>query len=53
MKTDQPPSELVVAYALRSGLFNFLAATPDEHTLKKIILDHLDPSLFPEYRMAA
>jgi Transposase DDE domain len=53
MKTDQPPSELVVACALRSGLFEFLAATPDEHTLKKLILDHLDPSQLPEYRMAA
>ena len=53
MKTDQPPSELVVAYALRSGLFQFLAANPGELTLKKIILDHLDPSLLPEYRMAA
>ena len=53
MKPEQPPSELVVAYALRSGLFQFLAAAPDEDTLKKIILDHLDPAQLPEYRMAA
>jgi len=53
MKPDQPPSELVVSYALRAGLFDFLAATPAEHTLKIIIKEHLDPSQWPEYRLAA
>ncbi len=53
MKADRPPSELVVSHALRAGLLEFLMATPGEHTLKIIIQEHLDPSQWPEYRLAA
>ena len=39
MNPAQPPSEAVVAQALRNTLPAFLAADPDEHDLKKFILD--------------
>jgi hypothetical protein len=37
MHRDRPPSELVVAYALRSSLPEFLAAGPTESTLAKFL----------------
>lgn len=53
MNTDRPPSELVVAYALRSSLFEFLAGTPDDDKLKKLLEENMDPEKLPELHMAA
>ena len=41
MHPDQPPSELVVAHALRSSLPEFLAAGPTDPTLAKFLHHHL------------
>ena len=41
MHTNRPPSELVVAYALRSSLPQFLAAGPADSTLAKFLRHHL------------
>lgn len=41
MHPDQPPSELVVAHALRSSLPEFLAAGPTDPTLAKFLRRHL------------
>jgi len=53
MKTDNPPSELVVSYALRSSLFEFLADSPQDHELKKIIAENMTVQQMQEYQMAA
>ena len=42
MKTSQPPSEAVVAQALRNTLPEFLVAAPDGLKLTKFILDRAD-----------
>ena len=41
MKTDNPTSELVVSYALRSSLFEFLVNSLPDHELKKIIVENM------------
>ncbi|MGC9327236.1 MAG: transposase, partial [Candidatus Hinthialibacter sp.] len=53
MKTDNPPSELVVSYALRSSLFEFLADSPPDHELKKIITENMTVQQMQEYQMTA
>jgi len=53
MKTDNPPSELVVSYALRSSLFEFLVNSPQDHNLKKIITENMTIQQMKEYQMAA
>ena len=53
MKTDNPPSELVVSYALRSSLFEFLVNAPPDHNLKKIITENMTVQQMEEYQMAA
>ena len=53
MKTDNPPSELVVSYALRSSLFEFLVNVPPDHNLKKIITENMTVQQMEEYQMAA
>ncbi len=52
MKPSLPPSEAVVAQALRSGLPEFLARAPDSHDLKKFILDNADLDRCPGLRLA-
>lgn len=42
MKPGLPPSEAVVAQALRANLDAFLVAAPENHELRKFILGHLD-----------
>jgi hypothetical protein len=53
IKTDNPPSELVVSYALRSSLFEFLADSPPDHELKEIITENMIVQQMQEYHMAA
>lgn len=53
MNPHKPPSELVVAYALRHSLLEFLAGTPDDHKLKKILIEHMDPDQVPQLHMVA
>lgn len=53
MKTGNPPSELVVSYALRSSLFEFLADSPPDHELKKIITENMTVHQMKEYQMVA
>jgi len=53
MKTNNPPSELVVSYALRSSLFDCLANSPEDHKLKKILTENMTVQQMPEYQMAA
>ena len=53
MNTHRPPSELVVAYALRHSLLEFLVATPDDHELKKILQENMDPDILPQLHMVA
>jgi hypothetical protein len=43
MKPAAPPSEAVVAEALRGSLQDFLLHAPETHTLKKFILENADP----------
>jgi hypothetical protein len=42
MNPSQPPSEAVVAQALRSSLPEFLLSVPDTHELKKFIVQNID-----------
>ncbi len=42
MKPGLPPSEAVVAQALRANLDAFLVAAPENHELRKFILRYLD-----------
>jgi len=53
MKTDHPPSEWVVSYALRSRLFEFLVNAPPDHELKKIISENMTIQQMQEYQIAA
>jgi len=53
MKPSLPPSEAVVAQALRSALPEFLACAPDTHALKKFILDNADLDRCPELQLIA
>jgi hypothetical protein len=45
MHPDRPPSELVVAHALRTSLPDFLAAGPSDPALAKFLRHHLFTSL--------
>lgn len=51
MKTEQEPSEMVVAQALRSSLPQFLATTQEDHELAKFLAENADPSRLPDYRL--
>jgi hypothetical protein len=53
MKPAQPPSEAVVAQALRNTLPEFLLDNPDEHNFKKFILDRTDFERCPQLQLAA
>jgi DDE superfamily endonuclease len=53
MKPAQPPSEAVVAQALRNTLPEFLVTAPAEHDLKKFILERTDFDRCPELQLAA
>lgn len=53
MKTENPPSERVVSYALRSSLFDFLANAPQDHKLKKILTKNTTIQQMEEYQMAS
>jgi len=48
MKPDLPPSELVVASALRTTLPEFLHSSPDRTAFKKFIGEKIDPARCPE-----
>lgn len=43
MNPAAPPSEAVVAEALRGTLPEFLLGAPDDHELKKFLVEHADP----------
>jgi hypothetical protein len=53
MNPAQPPSEAVVAQALRNTLPEFLLDKPEEHDLKKFILDRTDFERCPHLLLAA
>ena len=53
MNPAQPPSEAVVAQALRNTLPEFLVTAPDEHDLKKFILENTDFDRSPALPLAA
>jgi hypothetical protein len=53
MNPAQPPSEAVVAQALRNTLPEFLLDNPDEHNFKKFILDRTDFERCPQIQLAA
>lgn len=53
MNPAQPPSEAVVAQALRNTLPEFLLDNPDEHDFKKFILDRTDFERCPPLQLAA
>jgi hypothetical protein len=53
MKPNQPPSEMVVSYALRDSLFEFLKVSPEDHKLKEILTEHMEIQQMQEYQMAA
>lgn len=53
MKPSQPPSEAVVAQALRSSLPEFLVNTPKDHELTEFILENADPSRCNGFTLAA
>jgi hypothetical protein len=53
MKPHLPPSELVVAMALRTSLPEYLYSTSDTYKLRKMIAENADPNRMPEWRMAA
>jgi hypothetical protein len=53
MNPAQPPSEAVVAQALRNTLPEFLVADPEEHNFKKFLLDQTDFERCPSLRLAA
>ena len=52
MKCDRAPSELVVIYALRSTLPQFLVAKRGSHELEKFIAENADLSRVPGLRLA-
>lgn len=53
MKKDQPPSELVVSYTMRTSLLEFLTDSPDDHNLKKIITENMDVQNLNEFKLIA
>jgi hypothetical protein len=53
MKPEREPSEMVVAYALRSSLLDFLARAPDDAELKIILTSYADPDRMPDWHAAA
>ncbi|MCP4614455.1 MAG: transposase [Planctomycetes bacterium] len=53
MNLNQPPSELVVAHALRASLNDFLATTTLEKEFKNILKEYADPGQRPELKKAA
>lgn len=53
MKPAQPPSEAVVAQALRNTLPEFLLNSPEKHDLKKFILERTDLERCPQLQLAA
>lgn len=53
MKTDMVPSEMVVAYALRSSFPEFLLSRHREAELKKFILDRVAYNRIPGFNMVA
>ena len=52
MTPSLPPSEAVVAQALRAQLPDFLAAGPEDHELRKIILERTDLDRCPAVLLA-
>jgi hypothetical protein len=52
MIPSKPPSEAVVAQALRSSLPEFLASSPDTEELKKFLLDNADIDRCPALQLA-
>jgi len=53
MKTDQAPSEQVVAQALRSTLPEFLMDSPEDHNLKEILVAKIELSRAPGFKLSA
>jgi len=53
MKPNREPSEMVVAYALRSNLLDFLAVAPEDDELKIILTSYADPDRMPDWNVAA
>lgn len=53
MNPNRPPSELVVAQALRSTLKEFLATTAPDNELKNILREYEDPQQVPILKKAA
>jgi hypothetical protein len=53
MATSQPPSEAVVAHALRVSLPAFLLNAPKDATLKIFLLNNADLERCPELRLSA
>jgi len=53
MKPHLPPSELVVAMALRTSLPEYLCSADDSHILRKMILENAEPTRMPEWMMVA
>ena len=53
MNPAQPPSEAVVARALRNTLPEFLLDKPEEYNFKKFILDRTDFERCPRLQLAA
>lgn len=53
MKKNQAPSELVVMYAMREGLLEFLSNSPEEDNLKKILLENMRLPEAKAYHIAA
>ncbi len=52
MNPAHPPSEAVVAQALRNALPEFLVAAPQTHDLKKFILNRTDLDRCPPLQLA-
>lgn len=53
MDKTNPPSELVVSYALRASLLEFLVNSPKNHKLKKILKKNIVLEQIQEYQMVA
>jgi DDE superfamily endonuclease len=53
MNCARPPSEAVVAHALRNTLPEFLSDTSEGSDLKKFLLDRTDFRRYPPFRLAA
>jgi hypothetical protein len=53
MHLEQPPSELVVAQALRTSLPEFLADAADTHDLTKFLAQIRSPDILRAYERAA